>query len=149
EADPAGAAVRVDDGEWLQAPATIEVTAGPHVVEVTKEGYERQRKEVQVRMGQDAALTFPLRPARVERWLELRVAGSVGLADVSIDDRPVGVSPLRVKVEPGKVRLAVKADARIPFASEIVVPEDHDLRLLVDLPPKRTVRNRAVIWSLG
>jgi hypothetical protein len=154
EADPSGATVRVDDGEWKAAPATVEVTAGPHVVEVTKQGYERQRKEVRVRAGQDASLTFPLRPARIERWLELRVADNVARAEVRVDDRLVGVSKVgapsvRVKVEPGTRRVAIKADARIPFASDIVVPEERDLRLLVNLTPTRTRRNRIVTLSIG
>ena len=154
EADPAGASVRVDGGDLLQAPATVEVTAGPHVVEVTKQGYDPQRKEVRVRAGQDASLMVPLRQARIERWLELRIADKVALTEVKVDNRsagasPAGAPPLRVKVEPGTRRVAIKADGRIPFASDIVVPEERDLRMLVNLTPTRTRRNRIVTWSLG
>ncbi len=67
---------------------------------------------------------------RIQRALEavehrvagLRVTGSPGL-EVSVDGRPVGVAPLRVAVNPGRLVIELRRSGRVLAASKVVLTE--------------------------
>ena len=65
-----------------------------------------------------------------------------------IDGKDRGGLPLAASMSPGSHRLEVSAAGRIPFASDISVPEDRDLDLLLHLEGRRSRANRLVFYGL-
>lgn len=148
EVDPAGAKVKIDDLDWEAAPATREVTPGVHLVQVVKDGYQPETREVRVEPGAEVSLVLSLRPLPRIRTLSIRTSSDVPAA-VTIDGRASGQAPVTASVGPGTHRLEIAAPGRLPYAGDVSVPEDRDLELLVHLEPVRSRRDRLIVWSLG
>ncbi len=149
EVDPSGARVKLDDGAWEPAPVTREVRAGTYAVQVEKDGYETERRQVPVTSGQEKSLMFSLRPLPTIRTLSvtlMRPRG--GSAHVEVDGRRAGTAPIETTLSPGKHEIDVRAPGHIPYASSITVPEDRDLRLQVRLERERSTWNQVTFWGL-
>lgn len=149
EVDPAGARVKIDDFEWESAPTTREIAAGTHRVQVVKDGYQPASREVKVEAGQEVSLVMALQPLPQIRKLALRTRKPVAGVEVRLDGRPVAAPPVALEVSPGSHRLEVRAPGRLPFARDITVPPDRDLRLALHLEPVRSRRDQLVVWSLA
>ena len=67
EAEPAPVAVEVDGTYWGVAPLERDVSAGEHVIRLTKDGYVEQVKRVTVRSGQSVVQRFRLVPVAAVR----------------------------------------------------------------------------------
>lgn len=101
-----GATIALDDApDARPAPLIAEVKPGKHMIRLKAPGYADERREIEVAPGGVTALDIPLRelPARVA------IGGYRG-AEVSVDDRSVGVLPFTAPLEvtPGRhvVRVA-------------------------------------------
>jgi hypothetical protein len=146
EVDPAGARARIEEGAWENAPLTRELRGGAYRVEVEKAGYERVARKVTVEPGQNVSLVLTLTKMPVRRVVSFEAEPE---ATLSIDDRIVGRGSLRQRLSPGAHEVVVTAPRRLPFAGDIVVPEERDLRLRVRLQTARRRRtDRIVTWSL-
>ena len=96
-----GARISIDglsEPDWLTPHTFPDLTAGSHVVAVSKEGYDSVERVVTVQGGR----TVPL-------GVELPFPGGVinivtvpAGADVTIDDQPMGTSPVRANVRTGQ-----------------------------------------------
>jgi hypothetical protein len=112
---PDGAIVTIDGAEQRRAPVTepVRVTAGAHVVEVQLDGYQSERREVQVQGGQTARVDVRL--ARAEA-----VASSDGATTAGAATEPA--------TEPAEVATADagSGDAAPAAALEPPPPERQD-----------------------
>lgn len=93
------------DGDALgTAPIELKrIVSGPHSVRVAAEGYQPYETKVVVRDGQEALVTAVLKP----HFGILMVNSQPGGANVVIDGKPRGQTPLRVKLEPGEHQVVV------------------------------------------
>jgi len=113
-----GAAVFLDGRRLGLAPQQAEGLApGSHRVRVEKPGFRPFEMQVQV---------LPGREARVEARLEaesprLRVQSDVPGAQVFLDRKAVGTTPVELEVTPGPHRLNVSAEGYEMFAEDIDV----------------------------
>jgi hypothetical protein len=83
------AAVAIDGAPVGNAPYEGELVAGPHFVLVQKPGFGRMEKQVMVEEGKVASVTADLRAAGAVRFV-----ANVDDAEVLVDGRPVGRTPL-------------------------------------------------------
>ncbi len=148
EVDPSGARVKVDDSAWQPAPMTRQVRAGVHLVKVQKKGYEPARREVKVEAGREVSLVLSLRPLPNIRKLAISTRLDFGPTRVEVDGEPAGAAPVEARLSPGRHQIRVTAPGRLPYHEKIQLPEDRDLRLLVDLRPRRSKRSRYAVWGL-
>lgn len=149
EVDPAGARVKIDDFDWESAPAKREVRPGTHQVWIQKAGYIPVTREIKVEPGAEVSLVLSLQPLPRVRRLSLRPSAPVPAARVRIDGQDGGGFPVTRRVSPGSHRVEISAPGRIPFARDIAIPEDRDLRLVVHLEPERSRRDRLIVWGLA
>jgi hypothetical protein len=83
------AEVLIDGAPVGNAPYESDVAAGPHYVSVQKAGFGRFEKQIAVDEGKTTSVTADLRAAG-----GLRVIANVDGAEVLLDGRPVGRTPL-------------------------------------------------------
>jgi len=147
EADVSGAEVRIDGRPEGVTPLKRELKAGLYRVEVAHAGYRTVEKQVRVGAGDQISLVISLPGLPRERRVELQpVRGGHALA--TIDGDAVGTLPLDRRLTAGVHRVELSAPGRQPWAGDISVPDDRDLRLRVRLEPTRTRAQRAVFWTL-
>jgi hypothetical protein len=93
---PAGAHISIDNVDVATTPLTgpLRVAAGSHVVGAIAEGYALARKEVVVAGNADASLSFELLRAEASRDANLTVRSRLPGAEVFIDGKPAGKTPL-------------------------------------------------------
>ena len=149
EVDPAGARVSLGDGEWEVAPVTRELRAGVYEVRAEKPGYEPARRQVKVESGKEVSLVLPLRPLPKVRTLEVATQRPLEVESrLEVDGNVVGALPVETALSPGEHRVSVAAAGHLPYAANIRVPDERDVRLLVTLERRRSRRSRTVAWSL-
>lgn len=113
-----GATVFLDGRRLGLAPQRAEgLPAGSHRVRVEKPGFQPFEMQVQV---------LPGREARVEARLDaesprLRVESDVPGAEVFLDRKAVGTTPVELEVAPGPHRLNVSAEGYEMFAEDLDV----------------------------
>lgn len=146
EVDPAGAQVQVDDLPPQPAPLVREVPRGTHRVQVTKDGHEPVRRDVNVEAGREVSLVLSLRAIARPRSLAIRA--DADRPAVRVDGVPVGTAPMTYALRPGTHRVHVAAPGRLPYAGELTIPDDRDVLLDVKLESRRSRTNRVVFWSL-
>ena len=97
---PEKAHVEVDNVEVAQTPlvAPIRVSEGNHIVGVVAEGYAPMRKEILLAGNTDVALNFELSSVRSAQVANLSVQSRVRDAELFVDDRLVGKTPLPTSV---------------------------------------------------
>ncbi|HEY4158844.1 MAG TPA: PEGA domain-containing protein [Polyangiaceae bacterium] len=97
---PEGAHVEIDNVEVATTPLSgpLRVSEGTHVVGVVAEGYATARREVVVAGNADATLHFDMVRAVAKRPANLTVHTRLIAADVLIDDKSVGQTPLSSSV---------------------------------------------------
>ncbi|MBI4508925.1 MAG: PEGA domain-containing protein [Deltaproteobacteria bacterium] len=145
EADVPGAFVSIDSSGWEASPLRRELAAGLYRVEVRRTGYRTMRREVRVDSGQQFSLMVSLPPLPKVRTLSIE---SNALAQVMIDGKRVGRSPVDSRLLVGVHRVELQAAAHVPYIADIHVPDDADLWLRVHMEPHRSKAERMVFWSL-
>jgi serine/threonine-protein kinase len=91
ETTPAGARVQVDGAGVGTSPLRIEIPPGSHDVRLSLDGYAPAAMSIDVREGEEPApLRFELSPVVAS----LEVVSSPGQADVFVDGRKMGQTPL-------------------------------------------------------
>lgn len=110
--EPPGAEVRVDGHIAGPTPLTVALTPGDHHVRMELEGYNPVDSSIKVRRGENGTLVKSLIPAVApppagEKW---EVSSAPSGAEVQVDDRSAGHTPLTVLLTPGEhsVRLALE-----------------------------------------
>ncbi len=103
--NPEPARIEIDGVEVAQGHLTapIRVSEGSHIVGAAAEGYATARKEVLVAGNADATVQFELTRTQSKQMGNITVRSRVTAADVIVDGKPVGKTPLStsITVAPG------------------------------------------------
>lgn len=93
---PEGARIDVDGVEVARTPLNgpLRVAEGNHVIGAVAEGYSPARKEILVAGNADASVSFELVLAQAKRLGNLTIRSRIGDAEVLIDGKPAGKTPL-------------------------------------------------------
>ncbi|MGE0323378.1 MAG: PEGA domain-containing protein [Polyangiaceae bacterium] len=125
-----GTTVQLDGGAAKQAPLIAEVKPGKHKVSLTAPGYFPEEREVQAAEGGIVAVDVRLRPQPAK----VNITTESG-AEVRVDGRPVGVTPLAgpLELEAGNHLITVSRTGREPFSKELDLSRGEQRTLNVDL----------------
>ena len=134
ESSPSGAEVYLEGRLQGRTPLRLTLNEGTYRVELRLPGHEPYQATVRVERGRETRLSASLRPLRTgELYLEARPEG----AEVYIDGRLVGRSPLRVSLEAGLREVRVVAPGYGEYRAMVEVRPGESVRLLVELVPVR------------
>jgi hypothetical protein len=128
------------DGQPVDAFTLVEVTAGPHTVTASADGYRPAEKQVVAADGDSKFFELELVPLPAK--LAIKTEGG---ARIAIDGRPAS-GPL-LEVPAGKHLVTITRSGREPFARELAVARGQELTVEADLVA--TGRRRAVPYVLG
>lgn len=97
---PEGARIDIDNVESARTPLTapIRISEGAHIIGAVAEGYAPDRKEVVVAGNSEATVTFELVSTQGKQLANLTVRSRIAGADVVIDNKPAGKTPLATSV---------------------------------------------------
>ncbi len=134
--NPPGATVRLDEDSSRPlgtTPLRLKVSPGRHVVLLSRPGYEGLTHRVSVQADQTRRLTVTLRPLPAPKGI-LRVQANVLGAVVSLDGRPVGMTPLlRTDIDVGRRKLSVTSPGRISWKTQIEIRRNAKTMVMVQL----------------
>lgn len=134
DSSPPGAEVYVDGGLKGRTPLRLSLKEGTYQVELRLAGYEPYRAAVRVGEGEETRLSVNLRPIRTgELVVETRPVG----AEVYVDGRLQGRTPLRVSLEAGRHEVRVAAPGYGEYRAQVEVRPGESVRLGVELVPVR------------
>src|ERR1041385_5860119 len=97
---PDGARIDIDNVEVARTPLTapLRISEGSHVVGAVSEGYAPDRKEVVVAGNADATVHFDLVSTQGKQLANLTVRSRIAGAEVRIDAKLAGKTPLATSV---------------------------------------------------
>ncbi len=131
-----GATVSIDDVEVGTAPlpSALRVSAGEHVIAARADGFETARFRFRIAGGESQTVALEL-VARSADAARLRLAVDVPGADVQVDGRSIGLSPIELPVglAAGSHRIEVTRPGYVPFDRTIEVAAGTEATLSVDL----------------
>jgi hypothetical protein len=116
---PANAQLTIDGQIVALTGAELVVDPGPHVVEVTADGYHRERREVQWPAQTQTDLNVTL--TVIDIAPRLRVEPSVASAIVMVDGRVLGRGLQEQQVTSGPHEVRINAEGYVSFQRTIVV----------------------------
>jgi hypothetical protein len=124
---------------------TLEVfsRAGPTTIEVTADGYETWRKEIELRAKETTAIEAQLVPRGAVVAVRSRPDG----ASVAVDGRPWGLSPLEVKVTPGPHVVRLSKDGFSDESVDINVASGDRRELDVPLKTVGPITSKWWFWT--
>jgi hypothetical protein len=128
---PAGSEIQLDGSFVGNTPSTIDVTAGDHTIAINKHGFKPWERKIKVNGGKisvaaeletagepntskqttdTAALVPPATPSPAhdvstspaEALVAVYLASDPVGADINIDDAEIGLTPMTLKLKPGK-----------------------------------------------
>ena len=110
------AMVAFDDASPAPAPLTREVTPGVHRVRISAPGYHDDEQTIEALEGQFLPFSFPMRA----RLAKLKLEGFSG-ADVSVDGRYVGTTPLGapLEIDAGRHFISASSNGHRSFSTQI------------------------------
>ena len=132
--DTEGVAVLLDGREVGKAPLELEASAGRHLVGISAADGRGAEQSVEALPGKTRKVRLVL-PAGGPGTLSL--ASEPSNARVSLDDRPLGVTPFVGTLVPGEHRLVVERSGFVRQTRDVTWREGHDVELafsLVALP---------------
>lgn len=125
-----GTKASIDGGPEKETPLNEEVKPGKHTVKLTAPGYFDEERTLEVGEGEIAPANLPQR----ERPAELSL--SVGAdADISIDGRFIGASPLprAIELPSGKHSIMVLKNGYRAYATDVLLARGEARTLTVEL----------------
>lgn len=126
-----GARVLVDGQDLGAAPMVAQVGEGLHVIEVSSPGFTSDRRELQLSAGDERALRAQLELLPGQMVVTSEPAG----AEVLIDDRPLGTTPIDEEVPGGGHGLELRLEGYRPFRRSIDVSPGQQVSSSVTLEP--------------
>ncbi|HSD28391.1 MAG TPA: TonB family protein [Vicinamibacteria bacterium] len=124
ESEPSGAHVSVNGEMEGQTPLRLsDLPFGSYDVRVERKGYEMQAREVSLSAAAAAGeLRFVLARTAPPPQGEADVVSAPSGAQVSVDGRPVGTTPLTgLRLRPGKRRLELELEGHQPWTGTVDV----------------------------
>ncbi|HEY0705869.1 MAG TPA: PEGA domain-containing protein [Polyangia bacterium] len=142
---PRDARVTVDGRAMTVADdGTVTLAAGSHVVDVTADGHESQRREITIAAGVPASYEFRLK--LIPRTGTVSVTSSQAGTRVFIDGKDLGIAPISVELPAGGHQLEARADGFETYRGELVLAagQQRNVDLALQLP---AVAARAPVYS--
>jgi hypothetical protein len=140
---PPSAAVVLDDGKASQqrgrTPTRVDLPPGHYTIAVSAPGYVTQKQEVSVAEGVHPEIDFTL-----EKLSTLHIEADVTGAEVQIDDRAVGVTPVGRELEAGMYRVQVSKPGYLTSTRQVRVNAGDQVSLMLSLPPLPREREVAI-----
>jgi hypothetical protein len=131
-----GALVTFDDVDVGQAPLgeAIQTAAGEHVIVARADGFEPARFRFRIAGGESRLVALELLP-HAEGAARLRLVIGVPGADVRIDGRSIGLTPIELPVglPEGQHRIEVTRPGYEPIERTVVLPPSGEETLQFDL----------------
>ncbi|RIH86634.1 PEGA domain protein [Meiothermus luteus] len=132
---PAGAQVLVEGRLVGQTPLSLALRPGRVEVELRLSGHQSFRTSVQIRPGETTSLNANLVPV-VQNGL-LQVGSNPQGAQVLLNGRPVGYTPLNLSLAPGSYELELRLTGYQPFRTALRVGSGQTLPVNANLQPLR------------
>ena len=130
--EPAGATVLVDGEPAGTTPATLELEAGEHEIELRLAGYNAWQSNIDVTANRPQSLP-PVTLVQADGRVEL--ASTPSEAAVSVDGEFQGRTPLTLRLRPGRAhRITLTKPGYETVSRELSVEADSGRRLTVELP---------------
>ncbi len=141
------AQVRVDGQDLGPSPLTIEVPPGEHEVQVALEGHRTVAQQLTLDPGQGLSVRIPMHRSQAQEPPLIAVATDPAGAQVFLDQKLVGATPLKIRSTTGPHEVKLSLDGYISRVARPILPSDRDfeLRIAVVLKPVRgaTEKQRA------
>ncbi|HEY4882767.1 MAG TPA: PEGA domain-containing protein [Myxococcales bacterium] len=133
------AQVRVDSQELGLSPLTIEVPPGEHEVQVALEGHRTVAQQLTLDPGQGLSVRIPMHRSQAHDAPLIAVATDPAGAQVFLDQKLVGATPLKIRSTTGPHEVKLSLDGYISRVARPILPTDRDfeLRIAVVLKPVR------------
>jgi general secretion pathway protein A len=128
-----GATVSLDGQskpDWITPRTLSGLSPGPHKVSISKQGYKKVERVVNAIEGETTLVYADLRPVTGEVEISTEPPG----AQVLIDGRSIGPSPIHAEIHPGPHSYVVQAEGRVPVSGEFTVEDYGVTTLKLDLP---------------
>jgi hypothetical protein len=127
-----------------QKETKIRTRAGAAVIEVLAEGYLPFRKEIELTGGGSTKVDAVLQPKKAEALVVVR---SRPTADIALDGKAMGRSPLELRVAPGSHVLSAQAEGREPQKVPMTLAIGDRRELDLDLKPTPGILSRWWFWT--
>lgn len=118
----------------IQKETRIRTRAGTATIEVVAEGYAPFKKEVDLAGGTVTKVDAQLSPKKIDALVVVRSRPS---ADIAVDGKPIGRSPIELRLGPGQHTLVARAPGRetekVPMT--LAAGERRDLDIELREPP--------------
>jgi hypothetical protein len=125
------------DGRAVVLPdtAVLQVPSGPHVVEVSAEGFRPERREFTVAAGTPLVLEVTL--AEIPKAGRVRISSSQPATRIRIDGKDLGLAPIELDLLAGGHQLEASSDGYETHRSELVVNagQERNVDIEMQLPP--------------
>ena len=147
ETEPTGAAVVIDDVHVGTSPFSGEVPPGEHQLQVSLDRYRGVAQGVSLEPGQSLSLKLALQETGTERVPPLiAVTSDPQGAQLLVDGRPSGITPVKVRSVPGAHEVKLVLDGYVPRTGKINLPDsrDFEMRMAISLRP---LRGNAVVQA--
>ena len=146
ESTPDGATVMVDGKKFGTTPLTNELIIGKHQVTISKLGYKDDVREIVVKENETTALVsnleLDIRPA------VLNIDGSPKAANVYINDKHVGKTPLKHSTDAGEYHLKVSKSGYFAHTSDIVVASGEERDINFSLLPTKCTKVKNALHNM-
>jgi hypothetical protein len=130
---PPSAAVVLDDGKARQqrgrTPTQLTLPPGRYAVTVSVPGYIAQTQELEVREGVHPEVDFTL-----EKLSTLHIEADVAGAEVQIDDKPAGITPVQRELQAGLYSVRVAKPGFRAVTRQVRVNAGDQVSLMLSLP---------------
>jgi hypothetical protein len=103
---PSGAILYVDGKNIGTSPITLELDEGNHIVTAYRDGYRTETRQFTISAGRTVDIKIDLQ--KLVSNYQLSIATNPSSADVYIDNRYVGRSPLNLTLEEGTKNLRIE-----------------------------------------
>lgn len=133
---PQGAQVYLNGRFVGNTPLTVRVTPGRQDVELRLAGYESYRTSLNVNPGQTLNINAALERIRPITGT-LTVNSSPQGAQVYVDGRLVGNTPLSIGINPGRADIEIRLDGYDPFRTSVVIAPGQTTTINASLNPQR------------
>jgi len=150
---PPGARISLDGVDLATTPllAPLQVSTGSHVIGAVAEGYALARKEVVVAGNAEASVHFELVRATARRDARLTVHSRLGGAELYVDGKLVGKTPLAssLALVPGKHAVELRRPGYVTASQQVELAEDASGEISLEpVMDKRALADEGVLFSL-
>lgn len=128
---PSGAILYVDGKNIGTSPITLELDEGNHIVTAYRDGYRTETRQFTISAGRTVDIKIDLQ--KLVSNYQLSIATNPSSADVYIDNRYVGRSPLNLTLEEGTKNLRIERSGYETYYETFVL--DRSLSKNITLKP--------------